>query len=418
MKLSLKNIGKVKEATVEINGITVIAGENNTGKSTVSKVLFSVFNSFFDIEHQIVKERAHGVERVVDTYLIENQFRLSSRRVLSEYIVKNAKNRMSKEDISFVIADAVNLFEDMSDTKIEDEVFFENFATRLSEVLSISDDEIFQKLINDRMGYEFTGQINNIYSNKAGQITLEIKNNPLSIEVLNNEIKGISSRINLKTEAIYIDNPFVIDEHQSLYPSSTQLYDHRSHLNHKLMSGKQNSNIINEIIAAKKFDVIFEKMGILNEVPITRYKHSSVDFRNSSNDEFLNIRNLSTGMKTFLIIKILLSNGSLQPNGIIILDEPEIHLHPEWQLLFAELIVLIQKEFDMHILLNTHSPYFVRAIQVYSAKHKIADKCKYYLSHLVENEAYINDVSGDIEQIFKKLSLPFQKLDDERWQND
>ena len=32
MKLVLKNIGKVQNATVEINGITVIAGENDTGK--------------------------------------------------------------------------------------------------------------------------------------------------------------------------------------------------------------------------------------------------------------------------------------------------------------------------------------------------------------------------------------------------
>ena len=46
MKLTLKNIGKIGTASVEINGITVIAGENNTGKSTVGRALFAVFNSF------------------------------------------------------------------------------------------------------------------------------------------------------------------------------------------------------------------------------------------------------------------------------------------------------------------------------------------------------------------------------------
>lgn len=39
MKLELKNICKIKNAEVELNGITVIAGENNTGKSTVGKAL-------------------------------------------------------------------------------------------------------------------------------------------------------------------------------------------------------------------------------------------------------------------------------------------------------------------------------------------------------------------------------------------
>lgn len=110
-------------------------------------------------------------------------------------------------------------------------------------------------------------------------------------------------------------------------------------------------------------------------------------------------------------------NGTIEPNGAIILDEPEIHLHPEWQLLFAELIVLIQKEFGVHILLNTHSPYFLRAIQVYSATHGIADICKYYLSEVVNEYATLTDVTENIEQIYAKLARPLQKLEDERWKD-
>jgi len=55
MKIKIENIGFVKIADVEINGITVIAGENNTGKSTIGKSLYSIFNSFYDVEHQIKK---------------------------------------------------------------------------------------------------------------------------------------------------------------------------------------------------------------------------------------------------------------------------------------------------------------------------------------------------------------------------
>ena len=67
MKLFLKNIGKIDEASVEIDGITIIAGENNTGKSTVGRTLFSVFNSFYNIDEQIKVEqigRASCRERV------------------------------------------------------------------------------------------------------------------------------------------------------------------------------------------------------------------------------------------------------------------------------------------------------------------------------------------------------------------
>ena len=49
MKLSLKNIGKIETASVEINGITVIAGENNTGKSTVGRALFAVKSNRYNV---------------------------------------------------------------------------------------------------------------------------------------------------------------------------------------------------------------------------------------------------------------------------------------------------------------------------------------------------------------------------------
>ena len=54
MKLTLENIGKIGTALVEINGITVIAGENNTGKSTVGKALYCLFSAFHDINDKIV----------------------------------------------------------------------------------------------------------------------------------------------------------------------------------------------------------------------------------------------------------------------------------------------------------------------------------------------------------------------------
>lgn len=36
MELHIRNIAKIEKADIEINGITVIAAENNTGKSIVT----------------------------------------------------------------------------------------------------------------------------------------------------------------------------------------------------------------------------------------------------------------------------------------------------------------------------------------------------------------------------------------------
>ena len=61
MKLTINNIGKLKNAEVEISGITVITGENDTGKSTVGKVLWSVFNSFYEIKNKIKKYKIESL---------------------------------------------------------------------------------------------------------------------------------------------------------------------------------------------------------------------------------------------------------------------------------------------------------------------------------------------------------------------
>ena len=37
MKLSIENLAKIKKADIELNGITIIAGENDSGKITVGK---------------------------------------------------------------------------------------------------------------------------------------------------------------------------------------------------------------------------------------------------------------------------------------------------------------------------------------------------------------------------------------------
>ena len=72
----------------------------------------------------------------------------------------------------------------------------------------------------------------------------------------------------------------------------------------------------------------------------------------------------------------------------------------------------------MHILLNTHSPYFLRAIEAYSAKYKIADRCKYYLSENNEQGAIIMDVTTHTEVIYKKLAKPLEALQIMRFEND
>jgi predicted ATPase len=421
MKLVLENIGKIKEAAVEINGITVIAGNNNTGKSTVSKALYSVFNGFANRENQVRKEKMQTVSMTLQRLLGYGVYSSPARnntRELTEYLVNNVKDT-DNESIYRLLTDAVERYNEKFDFKIDIVNIAKDRLARLGDIFKVSDSDIFLKLFNHQIKNNFNGQINNLFSKEMGKISLAVKGSPIIITIRDNTLLEANAGINLDTEAIYIDNPFVVDEGK-IGPASgaRQYYNYRNHLRTKLFTRQREPIIINEIITNQKFNAIFEQVNLPAADNIGTFRRINDAFSETGNSKSVNLENLSTGIKTFIVIKTLLVNGTIQHNGTLILDEPEIHLHPEWQLLFAELLVLIQKHFNLHILLNTHSPYFLRAIQVYAGKNEIADKCKYYLAYLEGNDAYTRDVTDDIEQIYDQLAQPFQKLEDARWDDD
>lgn len=49
MELFLNNIGIIKDSIIKLDGLTVITGRNNSGKSTVGKVLYSLVEGIRDI---------------------------------------------------------------------------------------------------------------------------------------------------------------------------------------------------------------------------------------------------------------------------------------------------------------------------------------------------------------------------------
>ena len=135
-------------------------------------------------------------------------------------------------------------------------------------------------------------------------------------------------------------------------------------------------------------------------------------FKENGIDEPVRVSNLSMGSKSLAIILKLIKSGYIMDKGIIILDEPEIHLHPKWQLYFAEILVMMQKELNLHILINTHSPYFINALEVYSIEYDTASKYSYYLASLNNNKALFEDVTSNTQKIYKLLAEPLRKLND------
>ncbi len=56
MDLTLRNIGRLSEMSISLSGLTVILGENSTGKSTILKSLYAVAEAPVDIRSKKTDE--------------------------------------------------------------------------------------------------------------------------------------------------------------------------------------------------------------------------------------------------------------------------------------------------------------------------------------------------------------------------
>ncbi len=424
MKLYLKNIGKISEANVEINGITVIGGENNTGKSTIGKSLFSIFSSFYEIQQQIRRERLLSIKGALQAFYQNVYVWMSGEmKDIDEYsadILSKAKDYIESPELLKKELDSIMKHELMPSKLFINKMSTEEIVSQIIDILKIPDEAIFNSVVSKKINAEFNGQVLNIYSETEGIISLIVRQKELRINI--SEGAAIASGFNdsLHTEVIYIDDPFVLDDiNFRSFHRKTVYSGHREQLMTKLLSKGGNESVVNELVAENKFEKIYKRIVSVCDGNIIVQQNGRLAYRLNNADKSLSVINLSTGLKTFVILKTLLTNGTIERNGIVILDEPEIHLHPELQLLFAELIVLLNKEFGVNILLNTHSPYFLRAIQVYSAKYEMSDMCKYYLADFNEEKRVcVTDVTDCVDKIYVKLSKPLQVLEDTRWGDD
>ena len=173
--------------------------------------------------------------------------------------------------------------------------------------------------------------------------------------------------------------------------------------------------IFDTIAAKEKLAEIYNILENVIDGDITENQSGEYYFNSNKLEKPILVNNLSTGLKAFVIVKMLLEKGSLKERDVLILDEPEIHLHPEWQLYYAELVVLLEKYFHLTIIVTTHSPYFLEAIEVFAAKHKTSNKVNYYLAETNDKHvSKVKEVTDNIEAIFKKLADPMQQLENIR----
>ncbi|MFK5976941.1 MAG: AAA family ATPase [Sulfurovum sp.] len=291
MQLELKNIGMIKEATVKINGLTVIAGENDTGKSTIGKVLCMLIKS---------------IRWASNTHSDNGQYVIQFNKY-EELLFENQISDSGKINFKYKSVDFEYELIDNSCTNFKISTPFDNNLSKVHSPL----------LIETPFVWNLSKTMTSIAFNELSS--------------------GIDFKVPLLLQDLF----------SALNMELTEKYEFDLNI----------SSIINGNFKKRDYgDFFFEREG--KEYRLT---------------------NVAMSIKYFGLLQVLENNGHLYRGQVLILEEPEAHLHPKWQLEMAKIIVELVKN-GVKVVVNSHSSYMIDALKRYSKIEKIEDKTNFYLA--------------------------------------
>lgn len=424
MNIKINNVAKVFEADIAIKGISVISGLNNTGKSTILKAIYMGLNSYKNIPDKIMIERKKSVTTTI--YRTENRFDNEGYTMLPHLLLEEISHLVNKNIVSFIEdPDNYKLFRELflSSVNSYDEFIKENKVIYTDEFIKpiyeqvrevfTKPNDIYNKYISEMyLRNTFNNQFSNEQNKLEGYIKIDTDYAKNHISVEGNKIQDMSFNLLRGPEVIYIPTYNMLDyvnNNRRIYARRySPEFDIRNYImasGNEAQSYEDYAEIENNINSIKE---------ILEEVVHGKLEKTSTGelrYIDEKAESSFSMGNVASGMKIFLLIQSLVESGKIRKNSILLIDEPETNLHPEWHLVFAEILVLMYKHMGVFSVVNSHSPYFIRALEVQMANHEMGEKAAYYLMEENSNGSYIaKDVTSEPNKIYEKLYKPLEYL--------
>ena len=418
VELSVENFKAVKKADIALNGITVVSGINGCGKSSLSQLLYYSFyyaNHFNEIVDSVLNDELlryvevlRQIEREVNgltsvNSIILRHVSVADKMKYLQYVESNKTTKQTNtqnvysqkdEDIMNSFKRIVRIIKNMFDDSLDDldkllGLFYEEIET-LFDVALRDKEKRHYFLLHDYLDSYLKG----IYPQKW--VIREY-----GVSFAGGETKSVPLLHYIKRVA-YIDTPMITGSQliggRDYWMKLSTLLNDNSQIGEKVSLYKNLTQIM-------KGEPLVEKDDIRN--PKLSYKRDD--------GKIFDLKDCATGIKSFSILQLLLKNGFLQKDTLLIIDEPEAHLHPQWIVEYARMIVLLHKEIGVKFFVASHSTDMISAIRYIAAKEEVQDKLNFYLAEDSEGTPYeytYRDLGLDIDPIFKSFNKSLDKIDE------
>jgi len=169
----------------------------------------------------------------------------------------------------------------------------------------------------------------------------------------------------------------------------------------------------------------FHDLDLTFNLSSINYNKKEVLFKNDNGVEF-DIDDLSTGEKT-LLSKVLYLYFEGYKDKVILIDEPELSLHPSWQNKVLQIYENFAKQNNCQIIIATHSPHIIGSAKSEYLRilKKVDDKIeveKYTQSYGLEFDKILTDIMG-VENlrtpaVAKDIKKLWKLLEDEAYEGE
>lgn len=381
------------EIYLKEGGVTILTGPNGFGKSTILKsinafYLFDItffskldfkkilfFSSNFKKPICIEKESTNIIidEIKIDIKLLEEEMLKKSRKRISEdnWIDKRFGRIISKNEIIeffFENNEERNNINKVDIRKLKDKFKKYSGDTKFikeQRLLREETIELFEKqTINviEELPNQFKDKMNQVsskYSSEANRLDSSYPNRLFKTErgITKDEYEMSLESMNKKFEKL---NKYNISDIKRLGEQVEFLEEHSKALKIYFDDFEKKYKVFEDFIEQLDLftDIInsrlkFKEIRISREDGIAVYKSNT-----SKKNERLHLEQLSSGEKQEIILFYELIFES-EKNIHLLIDEPEISLHIEWQLKFMDDLLRIAEKKKFKVTVATHSPQII-----------------------------------------------------------
>lgn len=350
-----KNIQLVDaEESSQDNYFSLIIGNNGTGKSrflsTVCKYFIGQKSLIDDINYSMHPKKVLAVTHSIsDKFPLDISFRRrdihnETRYSEMDYVYLGTKNQMHSSSSKVLMNRAIDIvFENYTD---------ENTASGYRHIFDYLGYEPIIKL-----NYKITDLLRkNLFSSGTFTVSnlksyLEERLSKGNIGFRRNNIQDI------------ITDTIALEEICNFYNSQEQFFNN----NYSLLINFSENNISriesDDSIYQDKFRIykilkLMKKIDLVRGTEINVYKKGGTEF---------NFSDASSGEANILSTLIALM-PLIENNSLILIDEPEISLHPSWQYQYIDLLKkLLLNVSGCHVIIATHSHFLVSDLPVESS---------------------------------------------------